>query len=437
MKKKTSLIFFLIISILFAVSVKSVGAVDFEVRNKEGGLISSTGTNSKGNYELGQWAYSIFITYAILLILGVLYYKKKLPSLLEKPINFIFKFEISQKVSLLILCSLIVIFIIFKVGELQNPIEAGFGDYPLVSNDIKNFNIFSSLQNDMLNFRYILHHFSIQIFGNIRVFAFLESISLLIVTYFTTTIITKKRFAGIVSVVILLQSSLFLRYSVSVTEDNLWTLLYLFSVFTMYKKWYLSPASYVLSLFSKPLIAIYLPMTFFFIYRASIKNKKKLIISYLAVLIVLLAYMTFWNHDVSSFYFDEFRTGLLSFGLELSSDGLIIIFLLPLVIGLFLFSRKGIVQADSIMILLAGILWSSPILAGITIVTNQPYRLIPFVVFFAIGVGTLLSTRDMPPQNKKYVTNAVFAFTLTTVSMNMFFVIFPAIMSGVYRLEFG
>jgi len=36
----------------------------------------------------------------------------------------------------------------------------------------------------------------------------------------------------------------------------------------------------------------------------------------------------------------------------------------------------------------------APLLTGFTDQTSQPYRFVPFVVFFAIGVGVLLSKRS-------------------------------------------
>ena len=62
--------------------------------------------------------------------------------------------------------------------------------------------------------------------------------------------------------------------------------------------------------------------------------------------------------------------------------------------GLFLSSRKGILQADSIMVLIAGIIVIAPFLSGFTEITNQPYRFIPLVVFFAMGVGIIFSKRE-------------------------------------------
>jgi hypothetical protein len=57
---------------------------------------------------------------------------------------------------------------------------------------------------------------------------------------------------------------------------------------------------------------------------------------------------------------------------------------------LFLKSLKGFSQANSIQVLIFGFLLIPPLLITFTQQTNEPYRLILLVVFFAIGVGTLL-----------------------------------------------
>ncbi len=72
---------------------------------------------------------------------------------------------------------------------------------------------------------------------------------------------------------------------------------------------------------------------------------------------------------------------------------MVILFILPLIVGLFVASRNGIKIADSIMVLIGGILLTAPLLTGFTEQTNQPYRFVPLVVFFAIGVGVLFSKR--------------------------------------------
>jgi len=73
---------------------------------------------------------------------------------------------------------------------------------------------------------------------------------------------------------------------------------------------------------------------------------------------------------------------------------LVLLFIFPLIVGLFIAARNGIRHADSIMVLIGGILFSVPLLTGFTELTNQPYRFVPLVVFFAIGVGILLTKKS-------------------------------------------
>jgi len=47
-----------------------------------------------------------------------------------------------------------------------------------------------------------------------------------------------------------------------------------------------------------------------------------------------------------------------------------------------------------VLVLIAGMLFSAPLVTGFTDITNQPYRFIPLVVFFAMGVGMLLSKKE-------------------------------------------
>ena len=91
----------------------------------------------------------------------------------------------------------------------------------------------------------------------------------------------------------------------------------------------------------------------------------------------------------------EFWMGFTSFAYQLRFDGLIMLFMIPLMVGLLIVSRRGIKHGESIMVLISGILLITPILTAITTQTNQPYRFVPLVVFFAIGVGVLFSKRQV------------------------------------------
>jgi hypothetical protein len=410
-----------------------------ESKNSSGEIISINEKQSTGNnsYQLGQWTIPILVANVILFIMGVLYYKKKLPLILLIWLNKLYSFEISTKVSWIIVIALLTIFVGLSIDKLQHPEEVQWSDYHSLEKIVKNFN-FNSIQDDVLNIRYILHFTSLHVFGNIRVIAFIESISLVILTYLLTATITQKRFAGIVAIVILIQSSLFLKYSVTATYDNLWTLFYILSLYLIYKKWFLSPISYFLSILSKPLTALFLPFTLFFVYRAFTKeNKKKLIVSYLVIFGLVVAYVVeIYKLPFTSFSLDSFLTGFLALGNFLKYDGIVIIFLLPLVITLFLLSRKGFVQADSVMLLISGVIWSGLFLQGFLEFTNEPYRYIPLVVFFAIGVGVLFSDKktQLIQQGKNYLSYVSFGFTLIMITTSLVLTIFPTLVHGVYRM---
>ena len=67
--------------------------------------------------------------------------------------------------------------------------------------------------------------------------------------------------------------------------------------------------------------------------------------------------------------------------------------ILPLIVGLFLVSRKDVPHADSIMVIIVGIILAMPLLAAMTGVRLHPYRYVPLIVFFGIGVGMLFSNK--------------------------------------------
>ena len=138
------------------------------------------------------------------------------------------------------------------------------------------------------HFGFFLTTSSMHLFGNYKVIPFIASIALLVLTYFVTFEITQKRFAGIVAMLIVLQSGIFLFYDTAVVYPNFWIVFYLLSLYLVYKKWPLSPISYILSVTSKGLTAVFFPMTLFFIYRANITNQKKIRLAISYGIIVLL-----------------------------------------------------------------------------------------------------------------------------------------------------
>jgi len=352
--------------------------------------------------EKGMWAYPLLITNFVIFGLAILHFKKILPSKLTSSIKFIFNFEVSAKIAFLVIVILIGPYIVFSVGELFDGIfQVDY--YERVKNWIENFS-FTEFETEGFNapgwgsyLHIVFGIISIQVFDNVKVIPFLASISLLVLTYFITVEITKKRFAGIVAFVIVLQSGIFLHYDTGITYPNFWISLYLFSLYLIYKKWPASPVSFVTSVFTKIMTVAFLPMTLFFIYRASIlkQNKIRLVIVYGIIfgLGIMFLYVTGSSGDDREFNSHDFWGGFNAIQTSLRFDPLVILFMLPLIVGLFFKSRSGFRESDSITFLILGMILSAIFIPALGNAINAPYRFIPLVVFFAMGVGVLLSKK--------------------------------------------
>jgi len=351
-------------------------------------------------WEPGIWAFPLVITNLIMLGIGIAYFTKKLPSKITKSIHFILNFEVSKKTAMFVIVAALGLYIGASIQELDE--EEQWSDFAAVKEKIDSYSPEQVLQGFDIHVRWFLLWSSVTVFDNIRVVPLMASVSLLIVTYLITLEISKKRFAGLVALIILLQSQVFRAYDTTATYENFWTVLYILSLYLILKFWQASAFSFILSIVSKGLTALFLPMTFFFIYRAEIPRKHKIYsaISYSVIVVAGILAMTLFGLsfegtglvtvDFADLYFWQ---GFTSMAYQLRYDVIVLFFLLPLIVGLFFAARRGILQAESIMVLISGLLLTSALLTGFTEVTSQPYRYVPLVVFFAMGVGTILSKK--------------------------------------------
>jgi len=94
-----------------------------------------------------------------------------------------------------------------------------------------------------------------------------------------------------------------------------------------------------------------------------------------------------------TFNYAEFLSGVSIWGYQLRLDTLFLLFILPVSVGLFLKSRQGIVEADSVLVLISVSILVMPLLAAMSNFNLHPYRMVPLEVFFAIGVGMLFSKK--------------------------------------------
>jgi len=349
------------------------------------------------SYEYGIWSMSLFVANILVFLIAILYFKNKLPSSITNSFKRLFSFEISRKVAIITMIIILGVYVALSANELT--VEEHWLDYKGIIENIETRSKSPIPIGIEPLVKISLLVTSMEIFGNYAVIPFIASITLLILVYFITKEITSKRFAGMIAMVILLHSNLFLTFDTTVSYSNFWILFYLFSLYSMYKIWPLSPLAYVLSILSKSLTVMFLPLSLYFLYRAEMSKKRKIaiLVSTLGIVLIGLAIAFSMKIDLSGgvgfqgFDVNNFWMGFTSFAFQLRFDGLVILFILPLIVGLYLASKKGIKHAESIMVLISGMLIFAPILTGFTDQTNQPYRFVPLVVFFAIGVGVLLS----------------------------------------------
>jgi len=372
------------------------------------------GTYKINPYELGHWTVPLFVVNIIVFTMFVLYRWNKLPDSIKHGLESLFSFEISKKTAVVIILIIMTGYIAFSSMELTedeiwpdwDQVEVRLQGDKAVPCDIivsepnctgwpyTNPTVSSGFEPHV---RYFLLKLSVTLFDNFKIFPFFASIALLLVTYLFTTLITGKRFAGIISLIIMIQSNLFLSFDTSPTYSNFWTLFYVLSLYLAVRLWMVSPAIYLLSIFTKVLTVAFLPMSIFFVLASDIPKKKKAFVVLTSVIIVAGGVVIFATQNLAEtegigWKSDEFWAGMSTFANQIRHDGLVILFVLPLVFGLFMVSKRSR-YANSIMIMIAGMLVIVPLISGFTEMTNQPYRFVPLVFFFAIGVGTLLAKR--------------------------------------------
>lgn len=360
-------------------------------------------------FEPSIWLIPVSSFSFVFLVLGFVYYKRKLPVQVYKCIQFILNFEISKRITVILGIIIFVFYIGFSVNELSINEEGQFPDYNILKTALQ---IWPSTESDDIyvqeqNSRYVrmlLLVSSIEIFQNIKILPFVASISLLIVTFFLTYQISHKRFSGIVALLIILQSHTFLFFDTVAVYENFWILFFLISLYLINRKWQLSPILYLLALFSKAFIFVFFLSTIFYIYRARISSRKKIwaMCSYGGVILIILTVFSFGDSvygDIINISDSEFFLALNTLGYTLRYDVFIILSLLPVTIGLFFTSRRGFLQADSILILILASLLAGPFISMLTGFYLQqvlilPYRLLPLIVFVAIGIGVFLSKKN-------------------------------------------
>ena len=368
-------------------------------------LVGSYSDTINNPFEFGHQAFILIISNVIILGFGFAYYKQKLPTQLQNIIERVRSFEISKKTTIIVFIIIMGIYIGLSAPELFLDEALQWDDYIVLETalelwpDGESDNPYIQEQNDRY-VRMFLLDTSLNTFQNIKFLPFIASITVVFFTYLLTTQICQKRFAGIISMIVLLQSNIFLKYDTIAVYENFWVLFYLISLYVLKKGWFLSPIFYILAVFSKAYVAPFFIMTLFSTYRSKISRKTKLAILLSYVVIITTAVVVIFTGETlypKVFEIDppSLILGFAATAFQFRSDLFILVILLPVSIWLFILAKNRLKEADSILFLIFGTILAGPVLVMMTYFYEVlPYRLIPLIVFVAIGIGLFFSKRS-------------------------------------------
>lgn len=225
--------------------------------------------------------------------------------------------------------------------------------------------------------------------GNYHTFPIVSSIALLLTTYFFALKITTNRLASIISVLVLEFSKTFMWYSDSIAYPNFFLVMLLLSIYPFTRSW-IKPIAFVSSFIFKAEALAFLPITF-------LREKDKRIrIAYIAiaVLVGVVAISLNWvRYDGT---INLTNATYPQIGLYLLDQDMWLLSILFPVTGLLFYLRKLKVEWSGYLLAAMGYcLLFQYILPIFTTYNAFGYRMLPFVVFFALGVALIISKKEL------------------------------------------
>ena len=335
-------------------------------------------TENLDAFELGHQSIFLIVSNVVIFGFGIAYYKKKIPSLAQDVVEKIRTFEISKRVAIISLAVILCVYIGLAAPELSLDESKSWNDYQKVllpALEIWPFgqtdNVYIQEQNDRY-VRMFLLDVSLDIFQNIKLLPFIASILVVVFTYLVTVQFCQKRFAGIIAVIVLLQSYTFLKFDTVAVYENFWVLFFLISLYMIEKKWFLSPVFYILAFYTKAYVAPFFLMTLFTTYRSQISRRTKIaiLISYFVIVSAAIALIFVGDTiypDIIDVNSSKFILGFQVIIAQLRFDLFFIMALLPVTVGLIFLSKNKLKHADSILVLIFGTIIASPILVSLII----------------------------------------------------------------------
>lgn len=230
--------------------------------------------------------------------------------------------------------------------------------------------------------------------GNENIIPFIFSIGILALTYQLGYMMSGKQNVGIIALLVVLASTSFTKWDTSATYDQTWSFFLLLACCLVYVKPRLAIISYVISILSKTLGLMYLPMFLYHIWQQH--KKPEYIMLYVTVITVLLVLTVFLlpvkQVMGGSFVFsiDRLYEGSWKW-IFYFADDLHIMIGTPVMLSMLFIMRSKIKNASIIFVWCVGIILSVPVIMGFTDQIVHPYRFVPYTVFFGIGVGMIVN----------------------------------------------
>jgi len=224
--------------------------------------------------------------------------------------------------------------------------------------------------------------------GNYHTFSIVSSVALLLVTYALAVKITGNRLASIVAVLILDLSRTFLWYNDSIPYPGFYCVLFFMSLYP-FKNKLIRPVAFLASFIMKAMSLAFLPITI-------VREKDKRVRIFYIVIGVLASGIAIGLNWVrsSGINVGNIAPPYVVFEIILQDFWMIILFF-PVSLTLFYLYRKKVDWAGTI---LGGLLWTlffQYVLALFTSYGAFSERMLPFVVFFALGCGLIISKREL------------------------------------------
>lgn len=225
--------------------------------------------------------------------------------------------------------------------------------------------------------------------GNYHTFSIISSIALLLTTYFFALKITSNRLASVISVLVLELSKTFMWYSDSIAYPNFFLVMLLLSIYPFTRSW-IKPVAFVASFIFKAEALAFLPITF-------LREKDKRIrIVYLCIAVLVGAVAIGLNWVRFDGTINLINATYPQIGLYLLDQDMWLLSILFPVTGLLFYLRKLKVEWSGYLLGAMGYcLLFQYILPIFTTYNAFGYRMLPFIVFFALGVALIVSKKEL------------------------------------------